>query len=172
MRLKKDVPTQARLKELLHYCPDTGVFTRLVLLCGRGRIGSPVGFADPKGYTIIPIDGMKHRAHRLAWLYVHGEIPAMQIDHINGIRHDNRLSNLRLATNSENCSNARIRSDNTTGYKGVTWHKAIRKWTARIMVRKKHLNLGVFDSPEDAYAAYCAAAKEHHGEFAKAEKRS
>lgn len=118
-------------------------------------------------YRTVKIDYVRYKAHRLAFQYVYGREPNGYIDHINGDPSDNRISNLRECDALENAHNAKRRSDNTSGYKGVSWHKQLRKWTARIMVDKKHINIGVFDTAEKAYAAYCKKALELHGEFAK-----
>lgn len=95
--------------------------------------------------------------------------PNERVDHINLDKLDNRRENLRLATQSQNCMNKRRQSNNTSGYKGVAFHKSSGKWEARINVNGKRLYLGVFDTPELAYEEYCNAAKEYHGEFARLE---
>lgn len=92
-----------------------------------------------------------------------------QVDHINGDSSDNRLENLRLATNTQNARNRGKSKHNTSGYKGVFWHKATNKWTAQIGVDRKRIYLGIFDTPELAHRAYCEAAKVYHGEFANVE---
>jgi hypothetical protein len=142
--------TQARLKEVLHYDPETGVF--------RWRIGRPKaakeakagGFSD-RGYIVIGIDGVHHRAHRLAWLYVYGTYPE-QIDHENHVRHDNRLCNLRATNNKENHKNISKPLNNTSGVVGVSWCKGLKqqhgKWEARICSKF----LGYFD---DFFEAVC-----------------
>ena len=106
------------------------------------------------------------KAHRLAWFFVYGEWPQKQIDHINGNKSDNRISNLRLATASQNLSNKGITKSNTSGYKGVSFNRTKKKWMASIKVNKKSINLGYFLTPEEASEAYKAAAIKHHGEFA------
>ena len=120
---------QSRLKELLAYDPDTGVFTRLVKSNRNVRIGAVAGTCDSKGYGQISVDGKLYRAHRLAWLWMTGAWPVAQLDHRNGVRHDNRWENLREATNGENNQNAAIRSNNTSGFMGVCWdsHRKDRK---------------------------------------------
>jgi len=96
--------TQSQLKEILTYNPDTGIFTWLVASNGRIRVGDIAGTTD-NGYVRIMIERTKYRAHRLAWLYVHGESPKEQIDHINHIRDDNRINNLRCVSCHENFKN-------------------------------------------------------------------
>lgn len=89
----------------------------------------------------------------------------MVVDHIDGNGLNNCRDNLRICTNSENVKNRKIQINNTSGYKGVTWHKREQKWRAQIQMNNKQIQLGSFDNPEDAYAAYCEAAEKYHGEF-------
>ena len=159
--------TQKRLQELLHYNPSSGDFVWLVSASNRVKVGDRSGCLSGRRYLVIRIDGKLCLAHRLAWLYVHGEFPPDQIDHINGIKHDNRLSNLRPATHSENMRNQRIPSNNTSGYKGVRWHKPTGKWQAYIKVDGIQKHLGLFTDIADAVAAYAAASKKYHGEFSR-----
>lgn len=156
--------TQARLKELLHYDADTGVFT---WIANTIRIGRVAGGLDKNGYVLIHIDGKRRKAHRLAWLYINGEFPTQYIDHVTCIRSDNRLSNLREASKSENEHNRHKYSNNKAGFKGVSWHAASQKWQSCIKVNGKQKHLGLFDVAEIAHKAYCEAAKELHGNFAK-----
>lgn len=154
--------TQSRLKELLHYDPDTGVFTRRVQTSSRAMIGDVAGSLLPDGYRRIMIDGGKHRAHRLAWLYMTGEWPTNQLDHMNGVRDDNRIANLREATNAENKQNREISKNNRSGFMGVSWHKHTRKWVAHIQIAGSKKHLGLFTTPEAAHAAYLAAKADLH----------
>jgi len=120
------------------------------------------------GHIAICVDGCRVGAHRLAWFYVYGVWPPDQVDHINLVKDDNRLSNLRLATASGNAINRGRRRDNKSGIKGVSWSKEMRKWTACIRIPGgpwKHL--GRFSSKEDAAKAYADAAFKYHGEFAR-----
>lgn len=104
--------------------------------------------------------------HRLAWFLHYGEWPTCQVDHINGDRHDNRISNLRLASSSENQRNRKRPKNNTSGYKGVSWIEHYQMWQATIKFDGKNKYLGRFDTPEEASDAYNKAALRHHGEFA------
>lgn len=157
--------TQARLKELLHYDPDTGEWTRLKSVKGW-KSGSKVG-CIAHGYHQITVDGCKYYAHRLAWLYVHGTWPEFQIDHKNLDKKCNAFSNLRTATNVQNIWNGPVKKGNTSGYKGVHWHKRSGKWCSQIRVAGRRFFVGLFSTAEAAHAAYCDAAKRHHGEFAR-----
>jgi hypothetical protein len=136
--------TQARLKEVLRYDPETGVFTWAVTRTKAAKNAAAGGFSG-RGYIVIGVDGVRHRAHRLAWLYVHGTYPE-QIDHENHIRHDNRLCNLRATNNTENHKNISKPSNNTSGIVGVSWCQPARqqhgKWEARICGKF----LGYFDN--------------------------
>jgi hypothetical protein len=160
--------TAERLRDLLDYDPETGVF--LWKKDGRGRtmrVGSVAGTMHSTGYTQINFGGEMWLAHRLAWLHVFGEWPREQIDHINGNRADNRIINLREATLSQNAANRKCRDDNASGFKGVSLNKSLGKWNAGIKVNGNMIRLGVFETPEQAHAAYCAAADKLHGEFAR-----
>ena len=154
--------TQSELKEILHYDPDTGIFTGIEIKRGCRKNGL-AGYLKQEGYIQIKIFGKIYPAHRLAWLYTHGSFPINDIDHINGIRNDNRIINLREATHSQNQANKKYR--NNSGYKGVSKNK--NKWQANIKVGKKTLYLGYFDTKEEAHEAYKQASIKHHGEFAK-----
>lgn len=158
--------TQQRLKELFNYDPETGRFIRLVGRSGPGaRAGDVAGCDNGQGYIRIYVDGKGYKAHRLAWLYVYGDLPA-EIDHVNCDRSDNRIGNLRPATRKQNRSNCAAYRNNTSGYKGVS--ACGEKWRAQIQSGGKKKALGLFRTPEEAHEAYVAAAKEWHGQFARA----
>jgi len=161
--------TQSRLKELLHYDEETGIFTRKTKI-GRYKLGSISGAKHNKGYVQIMIDGENYLAHRLAWFYVYGEFPKNQIDHINRIKTDNRIENLRQATSSQNGANKNKQINNSTGYTGVTFDKNRSKWMARIWVNNKVIHLGRFSSPIEANSAYVEASKIHHKEFSNVQQ--
>ncbi len=147
--------TQKRLKELLHYCPETGDFTRLVRTAYCVQIGDVAGGLTLNGYIHISIDGERYYAHRLAFLYMTGEWPIDQVDHDNQIRSDNRWDNLNQATYATNGKNTSMRSDNTSGVVGVSWHK--QTWRARIEINGKRKHLGCFINIKDAIEARKAA---------------
>lgn len=159
------VLTAARLKELLRYCPDTGVFDWISNNGMRVCIGKPVG-SKSRGYLRIRVDGKKYFAHRLAWLYVHGEWPEHELDHVNRDRADNRIANLRPASDTQNQRNRGIQRNNSSGVTGVYWRPADRKWQAMIKINKKLISLGVFALKGDAVQARRAAEVEHFGSFA------
>lgn len=158
--------TQADLRRMLSYDPDSGEFRWLV---GRSRTaaGSVAGSIGASGHRSIKIAGRSHYAHRLAWLYMTGEWPAEQVDHINGTPDDNRWDNLREASNAENCRNTRRRQNNTSGTKGVTWDARRGKWNANICVNRRYIFLGYFEDIEAAAAAYAAASQKYHGAFGR-----
>lgn len=159
--------TRARLADLLHYDPETGIFTWTKPRRGV-RVGHEAGRLSALGYREIGVDYVLRRANRLAFLYMTGAMPpdGVVIDHINGVADDNRWANLRQATLSQNAINGRLRTNNTSGTHGVTFDAARDKWRAQIRIAGRKVNLGRFSRKEDAIAAYVMAAKEHHGEFA------
>ncbi len=164
--LQRRLPTQKRLLELLEYDPETGIWTWKVRR-GRMRAGSVAGHLRAKdGYIFISIDGANHLAHSLAYIYMTGTLPDFDLDHRDLVRSNNRWGNLRESTRSQNKQNQRVRSDSATGFKGVTPNG--RRFGARIQVGENRLYLGSFSTPEEAHAAYLAAAKVHFGEFARA----
>lgn len=157
------------LRSLMAYNPETGVFTRLVATRGKGGrkpIGARAGFLNARdGRFYIDIHGKRYAAHRLAWLYMTGTWPS-EVDHKNRIPSDNRWSNLRVATRSQNNANVGLKSHNTSGVKGVCWDRSRGLWLAQISVDTKRMHLGRFSSKEEAAAAYARAAIQHFGEFA------
>lgn len=159
--------TAERLRELLDYDPETGVFTWRVRRGSTAQKGTKAGCHCAYGYTVIRIDDRLHRANRLAWLYMVGEWPSEHVDHINRVRDDDRWSNLRLATNAQNCANAARSKNNKSGFKGVYWGRREQKWIAKITPNRKQKQLGCFDRVEDAAEAYKRAAIEYYGEFAR-----
>ena len=127
--------------------------------------GKTINFISSRGYIICRICGRNYKAHRVIWFMMTSAWPADQIDHISGVRNDNRWTNLREATRSENCRNAKVRNTNTSGRKGVNWNIKSKKWEASISLNGKRKYLGGFDDIVDAAAAYENAATELFGEF-------
>jgi hypothetical protein len=156
--------TQARLKQILSYQPESGIFRWKQKVARRVRVGDRAGNSHHSGYVFISIGGRLYAAHRLAWFYVYGEWPKGDVDHKNTIRSHNWIDNLRLATRSQNVANGRLRAINTVGLKGVSRNQT--KWMARIRKDDQLIFIGNFDSPEEAHAAYVAKAEELFGEFA------
>ena len=152
--------SQSRLRSLLHYDPSTGVFTWKVAPTKSVKPGSVAGSKHGDGYIQMKVATKSCMAHRLAWFYIYGVWPREQIDHINGDRADNRLCNLREATNAENSQNIKARTNNTTGYLGVTLYKS--KYKAQIKVEGTNVHLGYYATPEQAHQAYLAAKAKLH----------
>jgi hypothetical protein len=151
----------ARIRSLLDYDRETGTFRWTAITSNRVKIGADAGWINSNGYRMIRVDGHQYMAHRLAWLIVHGRFPVGDIDHINGIRTDNRIANLREATRSLNMQNLRrARADSTTGVIGV--RRMLKKWQAEIQVNHRKIYLGTFDSIDDARTAYLAAKRRLH----------
>ena len=157
---------QERLKALLHYDPDSGIFRWVGTKAHRIRNGEIAGSKN-KRYVFISLNYKLFTGHRLAFLYMTGSMPAM-VDHINGEGTDNRWCNLRPCNPRQNTWNVRKDSLNTSGFKGVTFCKTTKRWRAQIKFYGVHRCLGRYDSPEEAHAAYVAKAQELFGEFARA----
>ena len=163
-----DKLTAAGLRELLTYNPETGVFTWNVHRGRRYVAGKQAGTIQDSGHRVIEIDGRAYGAHRLAWLWMTGEWPTHEVDHRFSEPDDNRWERLREATHAQNTCNRRVGRNNTSGFKGVHMQKSTGRWIALIGKSGKRHHLGIFDTPEDAHAAYVAAAERLHGDFASA----
>ena len=146
---------QTILKELLDYDKNTGIFTWLKTRSPRAKAGDVAGNLRPDGYIRIGVKGSLYMAHRLAWLYVYGEWPSKEIDHINRVKSDNRIDNLKNCSSRENSLNRS--SSNVTGLTGVT--QVGKRFSSRIRVEGKKLHLGMFDTAEQAHEAYLNEAK-------------
>lgn len=165
--------TQDQLKKILNYNSETGVF--IWLHRGRDQFssdlncsmfnsrysGKEAGSINTKGYMKITIAPNLHSAHRLAWLYVYGELPDGQIDHINGDKTDNKISNLRCVSNEINCKNQSLAKNNTTGILGVHFSSTSRRWIARINAGGNRQYLGCFSTLLDACSARKSAEMQH-----------
>lgn len=160
--------TQQELKEILKYDKYSGIFLWKKTLSNRVIAGKIAGTVNDNGYIIIYINKRPYRAHRLAWLYVHGYMPIKEIDHKDNDKSNNKIGNLREATHIENGRNKKIQKNNTSGNKGVTWNSKVNKWQAQIYVYRKNKYIGIFENKRDAIDAYRKAAKETFGEFYKA----
>ncbi|MBI6122097.1 HNH endonuclease [Serratia marcescens] len=170
------LPSQDYLLSRLLYCQASGSFTwlrkpvksRNDKIWNDKHAGRVAGFiCKIHGYRRIFIDGIHYRANRIAWRISTGDDPGeLCIDHIDGNKANDAISNLRLVTHSENMRNRGHQSNNTSGMKGIYWHKRDKKWIARICVNRKYQNLGRFKTAEEAFDAYKHGVKEIHGEFA------
>ena len=151
------VLTAAELRAAFSYNPKTGVFVRL-------STGRNAGHAKDNGYLHFDVNGRKYGAHRLAWLYVTGEWPVGDVDHIDGVRDNNRFSNLRDVSRTVNLQNLRAaKSHNkSTGLLGAYFHKQTGRYTSRIRVNGKDRHLGMFSTAQEAHAAYLAAKRSDH----------
>lgn len=157
------------LRQALHYDPETGAFIHLHP-GGRkkpGKVAGTVTHSHGNSYRKIWIRNVVYQASRLAWFFAYGEWPRGQIDHINGDGLDNRLANLRLATNSQNMANRRRNRNSTSPYKGVRYVKKWKCWVARIQKDNNRVEFGGHTTPEEARDAYISAARERFGEFAR-----
>ena len=161
--------TRERLREVLEYSSRTGVFKWKMVTSNRVKIGDIAGQLDMHGYRRVNVDGVRYWAGHLAWLYVHGVWPKSEIDHVNLVKHDNRIANLREATRNENKRNVRIRKHNKCGFKGVYKHAQMKadRYVAQIFVDKKRIYLGLFKTPQAAHVAYAAASRTYHGTFGR-----
>lgn len=155
--------TQQRLKDLLHYDLDAGVFVWRVAPCKNIRAGLVAGCRRSDGYVKIGIDGKRYLAHRLVWLYIYGVWPTNNIDHINHNTIDNHIDNLRDVTQVGNLQNQiKARIDSTTGLLGVSVHKPNGKYKAQIRTRGKSKTIGYYATREEAHAAYLAEKRIQH----------
>lgn len=154
--------TCSRLRELIKYDPETGIFIRIVTTSPNAIAGRKAGGYDAYGYINISIDKKIYKAHRLAWLYVYGKWPLQEIDHINGIKDDNRICNLRDVGRIENGRNhvRPTKRNISSGVLGVT--PCGDKWRAAVSVSKKRVHVGVFATKEEAYEAYIKAKRVLH----------
>lgn len=175
--MRLPIPSQEYLRQCMSYDPETGVLTGLkrpdshfpsphvAAIWNAKFFGNTLGKIDREGYVLIGMDRKRYRAHRLIWMLVYGEdLGQLDPDHINRVKSDNRLLNLRKATRQQNSFNGPARANNTSGVKGVGLFK--NKWRARIKVDGRSIHLGLFTNKEDAALAVRAAALAHHGEFA------
>ncbi len=152
-------------EEWLDYDRETGEFTWKKPPAKGVKAGETAGWCNKQGYRVLGLKNKDFRLHRIAWLLEHGEWPNGELDHINRIKGDNRIENLRLATGSQNSMNRSKRNDNTSGYKGVSWHRNRNKWQALIGKNNKLKHLGYFETMEDAVNAYTRASAAMFGEY-------
>lgn len=157
--------TQQRLKELLTYDPETGIFTWNVCRPVKIKPGDVAGSLDPGGYIRIRADDKSYMAHRLAYFYMKGVWPIGALDHKDRIRRNNAWSNIREATYEENSRNIGMRKDNASGYRGVHWSKRHSKWHAHIGLSGKKRCLGFYEDVELAGFVASEARDKYYREF-------
>lgn len=159
--------SHARLKELVHYDPATGIFTAASDRSTNIKVGQRLGWIGARHrYWYLKLDGRYYRANRVAWFYVTGEWPPNQVDHRNQNKLDDRFDNLRLATNGQNQANISMNKRNTSGVQGVGWHKRIGKWQSSIRINGKLISLGYFSDLQEAAAARRSAEIQYFGAYA------
>lgn len=157
--------SQQSLKSVVSYDEETGIFLWNKSTGGSTK-GDVAGSKSLRGYIYIQIDGKMHQAHRLAWIYMYGVEPDL-IDHINGNRTDNRASNIRSCNKYENSWNSKIRKDNKSGVKGVSWNKCASKWQAIISVNGVKKYLGLYEDVKSAELIIKKERERLHGEFSR-----
>ena len=180
----REALTAEYVRSILDYNPETGEFrwkdrTPEMFASGNRPVGwrcrnlnskwagKIAGTLHPGGHIIIRIFKINYKAHRLAWVYMTGAWPNDEVDHINRIGSDNKFANLREANHAQNMANRIAQSNNTSGFKGIDWHRQTGKWRARIMVNGAAFHLGLFESKDSASSAYEIAAKTRCGKFAR-----
>ncbi len=156
--------TKSQAREIFDY-RDGNLYWR-IRPSNNVKMSEPAGYLRPDGYRVIKADGRNHQAHRLIWIWHYGEVPEY-IDHKDGNPRNNHIENLRLATISQNNMNCAKNTANTSGYKGVSWHKGSGKFQAHISINGRNIYLGYFTDQADAHAAYVASANKNYGEFAR-----
>lgn len=180
-------PTLSYLRECFDYNPETGVLTwrhrpithfrtkRACSIWNSRNAGKHAGSPMPLGCLRVSVNDADYYVHRVAFALHHSlemaQVPAL-VDHKDCDQANNRAANLRSATKAQNGQNRGAQRSNTSGYKGVYFHKVWKRWSAQIDNNRKRRTLGYFDTPEEAYEAYCAAAKALHGEFANTSSAS
>ena len=155
--------TQAKLKKILSYNPETGIFRWLVAIGPRALVGAEAGWKTAEGYRSVEIDRKAYRLHRLAFLYMTGKFPEDWTDHINGKKSDNRWTNLREATKAINMQNRRRANKNSvSGALGAHFNKRLNKYCAIIWHGKKQNHIGVYDTAAQAHDAYLTEKRRLH----------
>ncbi|POR42529.1 HNH endonuclease [Methylobacterium sp. V23] len=162
----RSVITRDFVLQVLIYDPVTGIFTWRQSRGGK-LLGTRAGGLDGDGYEVIRLNKRAFKSHRLAWLYVHSDLPDSDLDHRDLNRANNAINNLRPATRAQNIANTKKRATNRSGYKGVSYHAFSGLYRATLFVRGKQICGKYHKKPEDAYAEYCAMAVASYGEFAR-----
>ena len=163
-REERDGLTKEYLDELFEY--KDGNLYRKISRNARHKVGGKVGTVASHGYIMVGIDGGNYLLHRLIWLKHYGTVPP-KIDHEDGNRKNNKIENLRIATSADNNQNARLRSDNKSGVKGVRWRSDQGKWHVVITANKTKHHLGYYEDFELAELVAIEAREKYHGKFAR-----
>ena len=150
---KKELPSPELLRQLLRYEPETGRLYWKKKTSNRVKIGDEVSTVNAYGYVVVGILSCRVPAHRVAWAIYHGKWPNGEIDHINGNRSDNRISNIRDVQPTQNKQNMQMYKNNKSGCTGIFYNKINKNWRARITVDKKVIEIGSFTNLNDAIAA-------------------
>ena len=132
--------------EIFSYNPENGEITWL-------KHNKIAGYVNKRGYRLIKYNGVRYKAHRIAWILFHGETAGGEMDHINGVKDDNRINNLRVVSTQENQRNTKLNNNNTSGHMGVHFHSRDKKWVARIKIDGKYIHLGYYSSIDEAVDA-------------------
>lgn len=164
MTKHRQLPPQERIRELFTYSFVEGALYWNKRLSPKSSLNTAAGFTDFEGYRVIGIDRVNYRRHRLVWAYFNGDPGSYEIDHVNRIKGDDRLENLRLATRRENSYNT-IYSGNKSGFPGVCWHKRDKRWRVSIKNKGVNCHIGYFTDFDEAKAAYLEASLALHKEF-------
>lgn len=172
-RAAREQLTAETLRDLLSYDPVTGIFrwkprnedTRIGRSWDTRLAGKVAGCRLPVGYIYVSIGGERYYAHRLAWLYVYGVWPENIVDHRDRDRGNNRITNLREATYSQNMGNSKHRKNNTSGLRGAFWNKRASKWNAKMKQSGRWLHIGTYNTALEAHEAYSKVARIYWREF-------
>jgi hypothetical protein len=165
-RIYNNSLTAEFVRQIFNYDPETGILTWKEALNWRIVIGSTAGSIKKGGRIQVKVNGRMYQVHRIIWLYVTGEWPNYEIDHKDLNPGNNIWTNLRPATTQQNCYNRPMFKNNTSGFKGVRYKKSTGKWEARIKHMYKDVQIGTFNTVEEAVQAYEEASKRLAGEFA------
>jgi hypothetical protein len=158
------LPSLERLNELLNHDVDSGLLFWKEKRSSSSKTNTPAGFLDSYGYRLIKIDGVIYKTHRIIYFISTGIQPE-EIDHINRVKDDNRINNLRAATTKQNLVNKGVRRDSVSGARGIRKNKSGKRWQAYIVIENKMINLGTYDEIEDAKRARMLAEVNYFGEF-------
>lgn len=166
-----ELPTYTELSKLFNYDPGTGIITNRINRATNAKAGEEAGSLKQNGYRSILLNGEGRQTHRIAWLLFYGCWPTDELDHIDHVKDNNRITNLRPATRSENNRNASRRGDSTSGVTGVSWNRTRKKWCAYITFDGKRTHLGLYTDLQSAANARKEAERKHgfhinHGQFA------